>query len=188
MRCIYLFTWVRRTPWGPIEHICLSVHLSVSISGRLCRFWQSFARAIIVRSACRCSPWVQISSIRPVVCGPYYDFCICNNFHFEDPALCDAFISSLGYEGPRGVQLSIYVCPSIYLSLYLVVCVVFGNHLRGPLLCAVHADAAHGFKYPEWQYNISFCLSVCPYVCPVFHRTLCDLCICINFQCWVPEL
>ena len=61
---------------------------------------------------------------------------------------------------PSGVQLILYLRPSVRTSLCLSVqssASHFGNNLSGPQLCAVHAATCHVVKYPAWKYNMSVC-------------------------------
>ena len=44
------------------------------------------------------------------------------------------------------------ICPFVRSPASL-----FGDHLCGLYLRTAHAAAGHGFKYLEWQYNISVC-------------------------------
>ena len=94
----------------------------------------------------------------------------------------DGFIPQTGvWRTPVGssrAYVSVYlsVCLSVYLSARSSTS-ISGKHSCDPYLCAAHAAAYRGVKSPEWQYNISIRLSVCP---SGHLRAFCNFCICIE--------
>ena len=68
------------------------------------------------------------------------------------------------------------ICHSVHPSVPL-----FGEHSHAQKLCADHAPAGHGFKSPEWHYNMCVCTSGRPQLFWYFF-------ICINFHCGGPVL
>ena len=157
--------------WGPVDLIFPSVYLSISLY--LClyvywvfciAFWWTFARTLIARST---------YGLRSRF--PQYNIYI------------STFSPHWGPEETVGVQLSLYVCLYLRISLSMSLCIsvlsptsLFVYHLTIPQFRAAHAATGHRSKSPEWQYN----MSSHPYF-QSFARLL--RFFCINFQCGGPE-
>ena len=103
------------------------------------------------------------SIICPSVCPSvptraFCDFCICINFQCGVQRH-DSFSPYWGPEDPSGVQSSLYVHISVYmsvcLSIYLYVSLsaflrrFLSIEVRRPYLCVANAATGHGFKSPE---------------------------------------
>ena len=118
-------------------------------------------RPVIARSACGHRPrgkipWVAILNVRLYCClvvfGHFYYNFICNNFQ------CGGQVLWYIYPTVGSSRYYMYFC--IFVSLYGHLCRFLTIKSCDLWLRAVPAASGHGFKSPEWQYNIFIRLSV----------------------------
>ena len=119
-----------------------------------------------MRTQATCSNILSVSiiclSVCPSSCSQeFWYFCICIDFQ------CDILSSRCIYPNTR-VQFSLYVCVSVCLSICSSAS-IFGNHLRGPLLCAAHSASGHGS-------NPLSSIIICPYVHASIFPVICGPC------------
>ena len=134
--------------------ISLYLYLSVTLSGRPHLFLEIMkSRPVIACSACSHRPQVLQYNINSGTLSPHW-----------------------GMEETNGFQLSLYIYPtvsmplniSVYLSLCLVICVIFLQSFVWPVISRSACGHIPRGQKPEWQYNMSVCFSLRLVVCGPF--------------------